>query len=274
MKNKDRKVSFSTARPEAGDRAAAAPGYRTLPYSVVGQIGRQIVNGVLQPGDALPNADESAVMLGVSRTVLREAIKVLAGKGLVVSRPKTGTRVRPRSDWNFLDPDILSWRYEGTPGQADVRALFELRRAIEPMAASLAAAHATPEQIEIINAALAEMKDAKDDGELFAGPDLVFHQTILRMTGNELIGSLGAMIETALVTSFRLSDQNPDGQQHSLPLHVDVAEAIQRGDGAAAQQAMTALLDGAEDDVRRGLLAQAERERVQGAGPTPTESDA
>ncbi|RWF40725.1 MAG: FadR family transcriptional regulator, partial [Mesorhizobium sp.] len=108
---------------------AVSSGSTALHATVVEQIGLRIVQGDFLPGEALPNADDSSEMLGVSRTVLREAIKVLAGKGLVESRPKTGTRVRPRSDWNFLDPDVLSWRYAGGVSAEDVRALFELRRA-------------------------------------------------------------------------------------------------------------------------------------------------
>jgi len=213
----------------------------------------------------LPTADESSVMLGVSRTVLREAIKVLAGKGLVESRPKTGTRVLPRTEWNFLDPDVLAWRYAGPINPDDVRALFELRRAIEPMSASLAAERATPEQIEELFAALAEMEAVGDDGDQFAKPDLVFHQTILRMTGNELMGSLAALIETALMMSFRLSNDNPRGQVHSLPLHREVAERIAARDAIGAQRALMVLIDNAEEDVRVGVENLNRKRRKRGS---------
>lgn len=213
----------------------------------------RIVQGEFFPGEALPNADDSSEMLGVSRTVLREAIKVLAGKGLVESRPKTGTRVRPRAEWNFLDPDVLAWRFAGPINPADVGELFELRRAIEPMSAALAAQRTTPQQVEELNQTLIEMEAVSDDGEQFAKPDLVFHQTILRMTGNELIGSLAALIETALVMSFRLSNDNPHGQTHSMPLHSEVARCIAAGDAIGAQNAMIVLLDNAEKDVRLGV---------------------
>ena len=243
--------------------AGAASG---LHATVVDQIGMRIVQGDFPPGEALPTADDSTEMLGVSRTVLREAIKVLAGKGLVESRPRTGTRVRPRADWNFLDPDVLSWRYAAGVSADDVKALFELRRAIEPMSAALAAQRATPEQVADLNAALAEMEEVCDDGERFAKPDLLFHQTILRMTGNELIGSLAALVETALIMSFRLSNDNPGGQRHSLPLHREVARKIAAGDGAGAQKALLVLIDNAEEDVRRSVenrnRRRAEREQT------------
>jgi DNA-binding FadR family transcriptional regulator len=259
--------SFDIARGARGGTAPAplsnAQASGGLHASVVEQIGMRIVQGGFLPGEVLPNADDSSEMLGVSRTVLREAIKVLAGKGLVESRPKTGTRVRPRSDWNFLDPDVLAWRYAGAITLEDVKALFELRRAIEPMSAALAAQRATAEQIDELNDALAEMEAVADDGDLFAKPDLVFHQTILRMTGNELIGSLAALIETALVTSFRLSNDNPNGQRPSLPQHRTVAERIAAGDAAGAQQALLSLIDHAEEDVRVGVESLNRRRRRQ-----------
>lgn len=226
-----------------------------LHAAVLNQIGQRIVRGDFAPGDPLPNADDWSAAQGVSRTVLREVIKVLAGKGLIESRPKTGTRVRPRAAWNFLDPDVLAWRYAAT-SDSDTRALFELRRAIEPMAASLAAERATPAEIAELDAILDEMAAVADNAELFAEPDLAFHQAILRMTGNELIGSLAAVIETALLTSFRLSNDNPRGQRHSLPLHRDVAEKIAARDADGARRALLTLLDQAEDDVRRALAAR------------------
>ncbi|WP_245444914.1 FadR/GntR family transcriptional regulator [Pseudaminobacter soli (ex Li et al. 2025)] len=228
----------------------------SLHAMVLNQIGLGIVRGEFAPGDPLPNADDWSAAHGVSRTVLREVIKVLAGKGMVESRPKTGTRIRPRSEWNFLDPDVLAWRYSGTISGEDVRELFELRRAIEPMAGALAAERATPEQVAELEAVLAEMEKFADDGDRFAEPDLVFHQAILRMTGNELIGSLAALIETALLLSFRLSNDNPRGQRHSMPLHREVASNIAAGNGEGVRKALLALLDDAEEDVRRAIAAR------------------
>src|SRR5882757_9951537 len=145
---------INTDKSEADQRAPSSRTFsrRSLHGQVAHDIGRRILGGLVKPGELLPRETELSQRLGVSRTALREAIKVLAGKGLVESRPKTGTRVRPRSDWNFLDPDVLSWRYAGGVSADDVRALFELRRAIEPMSAALAAQRATPAQIVEINA--------------------------------------------------------------------------------------------------------------------------
>lgn len=224
-----------------------------LHSTILNQIGQRIVWGEYTPGDTLPNADDWSAEYGVSRTVLREVVKVLSGKGMVQSRPKTGTVVRPRSDWNFLDPDVLAWRYSGAINEGDVRDLFELRRAIEPMAAAAAAERATPEQIADLEALLTEMDAVADDGDRFAGPDLLFHQAILRMTGNELIGSLAALIETALLMSFRLSISSAILQRHSMPLHRKVVRCIAGGDGEGARKAMLVLLKHAEEDVHRAV---------------------
>lgn len=223
---------------------------------LLNEIGQSIVSGEFTPGDQLPNGDDWSASYGASRTGLREVVKVLAGKGMVEMRPRTGTRVRPRRDWNFLDPDVLMWRFGPRATAEDARLLFELRRAIEPMAGALAAERATPEQIAELWTILDEMEKAGDDGNRFAIPDLAFHQSILHMSGNELIGSLAALIETALVISFQLSDDNPAGQRHSLRLHQEIAEGIERRDPVATSAALMALLDGAEEDVRLSLAAR------------------
>jgi DNA-binding FadR family transcriptional regulator len=263
MKNRAKANVAAAASPKkwsvAGNKAMA-PASGLLHARIVDQIGLRIVRGDLKPGDALPNGEEWAAMLGVSRTAFRESIKVLAGKGLIESRPKTGTRVRDSLYWNHLDPDVLAWRF-GSGASDDAKDLFELRRVFEPAAAELAAMRATPAQIAGLEAAYRNMEAAGDDGEQFAGPDLVFHQLILRITGNQLIGSLAALIETALTTSFRLSDDNPAGQRQSLPLHLAVLDAVRARDGARAKAAMLTLLDRAEKDVRDSVAVRRKKAR-------------
>jgi DNA-binding FadR family transcriptional regulator len=228
----------------------------SLHARVLDQIGQAIVRGELAPGDPLPNADDWSASYGVSRTVLREVIKVLAGKGMVESRPKIGTRIRDRADWNFLDPDVLAWRFGTTTNVTDARALFELRRAIEPMAGSLAAQRAGKADIERLEALYRRMEDCVDDNDRFTAADLDFHQAILHMTGNELFGSLAALTETAMVISFRLSDDNPYGQRPSLPLHRRVCDCIAARDPGGASAALIELLDLSEADVNRSIAAR------------------
>jgi DNA-binding FadR family transcriptional regulator len=228
----------------------------SLHARLLDQLGQSIVRGDLAPGDPLPNADDWSAAHGVSRTVLREVIKVLAGKGMVESRPKIGTRIRDRADWNFLDPDVLAWRYGATTNFTDARSLFELRRAIEPMAGALAAERAEPAEIANLEKLYDNMERSADDNERFAEADLVFHQAILRMTGNELFGSLAALTETAMLISFRMSDDNPFGQRPSLPLHKRVCDCIATHDPAGAREALIELLDLSEADVSRSLAAR------------------
>ena len=248
-------MKINARRPRM-PRMMAGSSQAGLHGRLLNEIGQSIVSGEFTPGDQLPNGDDWSASYGASRTGLREVVKVLAGKGMVEMRPRTGTRVRPRKDWNFLDPDVLMWRFGSRVTAEDARSLFELRRAIEPMAGALAAERATAEQIAELWAILDEMEKAGDDGERFAIPDLAFHQSILHMSGNELIGSLAALIETALIISFRLSDDNPVGQRHSLRLHREIAENIEKRDPAAVSEALIALLDGAEEDVRLSLAAR------------------
>lgn len=209
----------------------------------------------------MPNADDWSAAHGVSRTVLREVIKVLAGKGMVESRPKIGTRIRNRAEWNFLDPDVLTWRFGASSNAEDVKSLFELRKAIEPMAGSFAAERASPEAVSQLRGLYDQMEHWADDNERFAEADLAFHQAILRMTGNELFGSLVALTEAAMLISFRLSDDNPLGQRPSLPLHKRVCDCIEQHDADGARAALVELLDKSEADVNRSLDARRSRSR-------------
>lgn len=231
----------------------------SLHARLLDQLGQSIVRGELAPGDPLPNADDWSAAHGVSRTVLREVIKVLAGKGMVESRPKIGTRIRQRSEWNFLDPDVLNWRFGASSNAEDVKNLFELRRAIEPMAGSFAAERASADDVAKLRALYEQMEQWADDNERFAEADLAFHQAILRMTGNELFGSLVALTEAAMLISFRLSDDNPWGQRPSLPLHKQVCYCIEHNDAAGARAALIELLDKSEADVNRSLDARRTR---------------
>src|SRR5881398_3488194 len=127
---------------------------RGLHGELVHEIGVRILRGELRPGDLLPTEEELQGELAVSRTVLREAIKVLAAKGLVEARPKIGTRVRPRDAWNLLDPDVLAWQQRGAGSPSLLRALTEVRRSIEPAAAELAASRADAGDLAALGAAL------------------------------------------------------------------------------------------------------------------------
>ena len=251
---------------------------RSLHGRVAHEIGLRILGGDLAPGALLPSEAVLGGQLNVSRTSLREGIKLLAAKGLIESRPKTGTRVRGRDQWNMLDRDVLGWRLEALPTETIVEDLFEVRRMIEPAAAALAAERGTPEELAGIKSAYEAMEAAGDDPVAVTEPDLWFHRGILAATHNELLISLGGLIESALSTSFEISNSAPEARFHGLVTHGPVAKAIAVRDAAAARVAMERLLDGAINDVRtiladggRNVSAQAPpRARARNVGPSST----
>jgi DNA-binding FadR family transcriptional regulator len=189
-------------------------------------------------------------MLGVSRTVLREALRVLAAKGLVDARPKAGTYVRPRESWNFLDPDVLEWRLAAGESDKVIDQLYELRQMVEPLAASIAATRAKLTDFRSMGEAYEQMEAASGGTNNIVEPDLEFHRAIIRATGNDLFIALGRIVESALVVSFRIGAGNPQGQAHSLELHKAILDAIVERDGRAAKLAMQKLIDYSRQTVR------------------------
>ena len=235
----------------------------SLHGKVAHDIGRRILGGSVKPGEFLPSEGELSLSLGVSRTALREAIKVLAGKGLIESRPKTGTRVRPRESWNFMDADILTWAFEGGTSEHYIDELFEMRRVIEPAAAAFAAERANAADLARMQAAVEAMNAAGDNGEAFSGPDMTFHLSILRAAGNELLRSLGPVVEVALAISNKLAVESPTDHQNSMPLHAIVLKAIRRRRAATAREAMIRLIDVSKVDVKAGIAALAKRKAAK-----------
>jgi DNA-binding FadR family transcriptional regulator len=223
---------------------------RGLHEQVIEEIGKRILSGELTPGKALPPEAQLCSALGVSRTALREALRVLASKGLVEPRRKLGTLVRPRQHWNFLDADILSWQLETGEAERVIGELYELRHLIEPIAASLAAQNARAADLQLLREAYEEMRAAGDDGERIAIPDLKFHQTIIAASGNRLFSSLAHVIAAALAVNFELIRNAPRGHIHSMPAHKSVLDAIADHDARAARVAMQQLIEDSQRDAR------------------------
>ena len=215
---------------------------------VIHDLGKRIIGGEFPAGEPLPPQDACCALLGVSRSVLREALRVMAAKGLIEARPKAGTFVRPREAWNFLDPDILEWRLETPDADKVMDQLYELRQVVEPVAASLAAAKAKLADFNKISAAYEEMAVAGDEAYVVE-PDLKFHRAIIAASGNDLFASLGRVVEAALILSFRIGVANPEGQHHSLGMHKAILDAIIDRDGAAARVAMQRLIEYSRETV-------------------------
>jgi DNA-binding FadR family transcriptional regulator len=226
---------------------------RSIHGRIAHEIGQQILRGDLQPGEVLPNEIDLGAAFGVSRTVLREAIKVLAAKGLVESRTKIGTRVKPRDQWNMLDPDVLSWSLASNEAEDYALAVSEMRRVLEPAGAALAAQRATPEQVTRIRAAFEAMEGAGRNTEESVYHDLRFHLAILEATGNPFLVSMGHVIESAIAFNIKLSVEFPTLRVQSVPLHRIVLERIEKGDPRGAQAAMVKLLQEAQMDIERIL---------------------
>ncbi|QNK01834.1 FadR/GntR family transcriptional regulator [Dyella telluris] len=214
---------------------------RSLHGQVVRELGTRIVAGDLKPGDVLPREEALAESMQVSRNALREALKVLAAKGLIEARPKTGTRVRATEAWNQLDADVLSWRCASMPTDDFIEKLVEMREIIEPAAAASAAKRRTPLQLAKIDTAYQQM-DAAQDASEWAEADLSFHNAVLQATGNEMMISLFTVIESVLGMFFVLSAQTASNFKYSLPHHQKVLEAIRRGQPEAARKAMHAMI--------------------------------
>jgi DNA-binding FadR family transcriptional regulator len=214
---------------------------RNLFAHVVEELGSRIVRGELQPGEPFPNEADLGREFEASRSVIREAVKSLAAKGLLESRTRTGIRVLPAIHWNLLDVAVLGWRYSTMPRRQFFRELFEIRAMIEPQAAALAAERASDGEIAEIEAAFAAMQAAEVGGDAAIEADLRFHRGILAAAHNDLLLQMGNLIGVGLLTSYRISR---DPYTVFLVRHEEVSDAIRRRRPQEARSAMQHLLSG------------------------------
>lgn len=231
---------------------------------LVHELGRRIGAGTHPPGSTLPVEKDLAAEHGVSRVVVREAVKALAAKGMVVVRPRTGTRIRPRESWNLLDPQVIGWR-AAPPGPgcrrdgAFIADLMELRRIVEPPAVRLAAARARPDDLLAIRTAFTGMQAAVGGHGDYVTADLAFHGAIVAAAHNQFLRQLSPALSEILTTSFRLSSRDQSRGAASLSLHEDVLRGIETREGDAAVAAIERLivLAGAylEDELAPDMLA-------------------
>jgi DNA-binding FadR family transcriptional regulator len=214
-------------------------------------IGLGILKGEFKIGELLPPPEELAERYKVSRTVQREAFKTLAAKGLVASKTKVGTWVMPERSWNMFDADLLEWRKRLGMDQRFIASLFEVRRALEPEAAALAARRRTPVQVERLREIVTAMAACKERAP-FIECDLAFHVTITEASGNPFLQSLGGLIEAALGAAFAKSTplQSVEQLRHSASQHRAIFRAIEAGDAETARAAMIVVIDTGAENAR------------------------
>lgn len=215
---------------------------KNLTDQVVDTLGASIATGKRPAGSPLPTEQLLLAEFQASRTVLREALKVLAAKGLISTRPRRGTIVEPESAWNLSDADILNWLLQRKNTLPLMLEFADIRLAIEPAAASLAAARRDPEGIAAISAALARMQDAMSGEADAVEADIEFHLAILKATDNRFFWSLRHMIEVALRFVIRVTNQRKGVEQASYDEHRRIYERIEAHDGATAEALMRSML--------------------------------
>ena len=226
-----------------------APTALRLHGTIARDIGMAIVSGRFAPGHVLDGEISASEGLSVSRTAYREAMRILAAKGLVSSRPKMGTSVSGRAAWHLLDPDVLAWIFKSEPDEHLVNSLFELRRIVEPEAAALAALRRTDDQ-------LVAMADALDGMERFTlaheegrAADQRFHAALLDASGNAFLTSLTSGVSAAVEWTTIFKQRRSPLRRDPLPDHRQVFEAVRAGNAVAARGAMTTLVEQAYRDT-------------------------
>lgn len=213
---------------------------------VLDTLGLEIAAGDFPPGWVL-RTDELAQRFEVSRTVVREVIRVLESMHLVESRRRVGVTVRPTEEWNVYDPQVIRWRLAGSDRPRQLRSLTVLRSAVEPVAAGLAARHATPAQCAALTECALGMV-ATSRGQQLEGylrHDIAFHRIVLNASGNEMFARLGDVVAEVLAgrTHHQVMFEDPDPA--AVTLHVRLAEAVREGDAAAAERLTKEIAVGA-----------------------------
>jgi GntR family galactonate operon transcriptional repressor len=204
----------------------------------------------LPPSSPLPREQDLCLEFGVSRTVIREALKVLESKGMVKGRPRVGTLVRDRSEWNILDPDLVAWIGSDVIDFDFLQSLLEARKIIEPVVAALAAERATPQEVADLDREFRQMVAAlPHDLSAFAEADVAFHTILFKASRNPVFAQLSGVIHWAMKRLFEIESRAATSHEQALAHHQDVIEAVRLRDRAAARRAAEAILMGASRDL-------------------------
>jgi DNA-binding FadR family transcriptional regulator len=243
--------------------------FRGILGAAVAELGRRIVGGEWAPGEAIPREPDLAEELSISRSVVREAVRILGAKGLLRSRTSDGTRITSRTEWRLLDPDVMDWRIRAGDTTSLLSDLLTVRLVLEPGIVRTATLHATPEARSRIGAAWAAKvavyttpdPDHAERRRRFIETDLEFHRALLAATESPLLDQLFSVIEAALTLLLDLQmrargyETQMIGMEESHELHAAVFEQFERGNAPAAQAAMERLIERAIRDARDGLTA-------------------
>ena len=231
---------------------------RTSHSQVVDELGKAIVAGEFPIGAILPGDAELEARFGVSRTVVREAMKTLTAKGLVVPRARIGTRVTPDTQWNLFDSDILTWYFAVGVNEDFLLHLSDVRLAFEPQAAALAARHATEADISQMMRLAVAMGDPGHTAETLAVADLKFHLAVLEASRNPFLRTLGSLIEAGLVGVFKLSSPASDRGKISdvSTSHIRIVEEIDKRDEDGARRAMENVIKVGRERVVEALRGE------------------
>jgi DNA-binding FadR family transcriptional regulator len=224
---------------------------QNLTYSIAHKLGVAIVTGAYTADNPIPIEAELCRQYAASRSVLREAVKMLTAKGLLGSRPRLGTWVQPEAEWNLLDPDVLGWLLERKFSPALLMEFMEIRLAVEPGAATLAARVAGPAEKAAIRAAIERMKAADGGNDDPLESDIAFHVAVLRASRNRFYAQLTGFTSTALRFSIRTTNRYKGVQLASVADHKKIADAIIAGRAVAAGEAMRKLIQEAMDLITK-----------------------
>ncbi|NDH51227.1 MAG: FadR family transcriptional regulator [Betaproteobacteria bacterium] len=227
----------------------------------VDTLGSAIVAGRFGAGGVLPPEPLLCEELGVSRTVVREAVKSLVAMGLILTGPKVGTRVQPAEYWNWFDPDVIGWQSRAGLSPEFVRDLQDLRLIVEPAAVRLAALRANAADVQAMEDAFAGMQRAVDEGGDYVSFDLRFHQGLLRASHNRMLAHMGRALSALLRTSFEISTVMKDGPRGSLPMHRAVLDAVIAQNPDGAERALLTLIEGAHQDIELVLHSRSAAQR-------------
>lgn len=225
------------------------------------QVANQLAREIVRAGPeriSFPAEPELCRAFGVSRTVLREAMKVLEAKGLVEVGHGQGVRSRERAGWNHLDPDVLNWQCDFGADEVFLRNMSEVREILEPAAAAFTAMRADDDAIQRMSDCISQMQSQIHDADAYIQADLALHNEIISACGNDILKRMAESISKPLRTSRLVSIQVPGGWESDLPLHLTLVESIRRHDSEAARAATIVIIRAAATDIRIVLETRSE----------------